>query len=103
MIISKWCRTDDGHVCCVVVDPAWKEHRRFLNPCFSLRILQSFMPIFNKEVKTMVERLKLQAEKGGTFDMYEYMDACTLDMVCRKYFRRPCMALLFHGLNLKMK
>lgn len=43
------------------------------------------MPIFNKEVKTMVERLKLQAKKGGTFDMYEYMDACTLDMVCRKY------------------
>lgn len=43
------------------------------------------MPIFNKEVKTMVERLKLQAKQGGTFDMYEYMDACTLDMVCREY------------------
>ena len=58
-----------------------------MNPCFSLRVLQSFMPIFNKEVKTMVERLKLQASKGGTFDMYEYMDACTLDMVCREYHR----------------
>lgn len=33
----------------------------------------------------MVERLKLQAKTGGTFDMYQYMDACTLDMVCREY------------------
>lgn len=33
----------------------------------------------------MVERLKLQAKKGDTFDMYEYMSACTLDMVCREY------------------
>lgn len=65
-------------------DPAWREHRKFLNPCFTLKILQSFMPIFNKEVKTMVERLKVQASQGGTFDMYEYMDACTLDMVCRE-------------------
>uniref|UniRef100_A0A1L8E4G7 Putative cytochrome n=1 Tax=Nyssomyia neivai TaxID=330878 RepID=A0A1L8E4G7_9DIPT len=41
------------------------------------------MPIFNKEVQTMVERLKHQADKGGTFDMYKYIDACTLDMVCQ--------------------
>lgn len=91
-VVDKWARDNNVvlpllHVCvlcCFVADPAWKEHRRFLNPCFSLRILQSFMPIFNQEVKTMCERLKVQAQKGGTFDMYEYMDACTLDMVCRK-------------------
>lgn len=41
----------------------------------------------------MVERLKLQAKKGGTFDMYEYMDACTLDMVCREYFPNNSMDL----------
>ncbi|GAB0100688.1 Cytochrome P450 [Sergentomyia squamirostris] len=64
-------------------NPSWREHRRFLNPCFTLKILQSFMPIFNTEVKTMVERLKKQADDGGKFDMYKYIDACTLDMVCQ--------------------
>lgn len=33
----------------------------------------------------MVERLKLQSKRGTTFDMYDYMDACTLDMVCGEY------------------
>ena len=32
----------------------------------------------------MVERLKIQAKEGDTFDMYEYMERCTGDMICRK-------------------
>lgn len=61
----------------------WKEHRRFLNPCFSLKILQSYMPIFNTEVKTLIKRLELNVDKEA-FNLYDYMDALTLDVVCRK-------------------
>lgn len=61
----------------------WKDHRKFLNPCFSLKILQSYMPIFNAEVKTLVSRLQLNVDKDA-FNMYDYMDAATLDVVCRK-------------------
>lgn len=69
-----------------LVPPAagpWKDHRKFLNPCFSLKILQSYMPIFNTEVKTLVGRLQQNID-GDAFNMYDYMDAATLDVVCRK-------------------
>uniref|UniRef100_A0A1B0GJT8 Cytochrome n=1 Tax=Lutzomyia longipalpis TaxID=7200 RepID=A0A1B0GJT8_LUTLO len=72
--------TGDG----LVTLPAetWKDHRKFLNPCFSLKILQSYMPIFNTEVKTLIGRLGQRIGKGS-FDMYDYMDACALDVVCQ--------------------
>ncbi|GAB0100689.1 Cytochrome P450 [Sergentomyia squamirostris] len=72
--------TGDG----LVTLPAapWKDHRKFLNPCFSLKILQSYMPIFNREVKTLIDRLDLKVN-SGSFDMYDYMDACSLDIVCQ--------------------
>lgn len=41
------------------------------------------MPIFNAEVKTLVSRLQLNVDKDA-FNMYDYMDAATLDVVCRK-------------------
>lgn len=62
----------------------WKEHRKYLNPTFSLKILQSYMPIFNKESHTLTNRLKDFIRKPA-FDIYRFMDACTLDIVCRKF------------------
>lgn len=41
------------------------------------------MPIFNNEVKTLIGRLG-QKIGSGSFDMYDMMDACALDVVCRK-------------------
>lgn len=45
----------------------------------------------------MVERLKKQADDGGTFDMYKYIDACTLDMVCREYINSLSMTNIHHN------
>lgn len=61
----------------------WKAHRKFLNPCFSLKILQSYMPIFNEQSEVMMQNLAAKLD-GSIFNFYEFMDACTLDMICRE-------------------
>ncbi|GAB0086095.1 Cytochrome P450 [Sergentomyia squamirostris] len=62
--------------------PEWKVHRKLLNPTFSLKILQTYVPIFNKEVKILVNRFNDLVGQGAT-DIYTYMDALTLDVVCQ--------------------
>uniref|UniRef100_A0A1B0F058 Uncharacterized protein n=1 Tax=Phlebotomus papatasi TaxID=29031 RepID=A0A1B0F058_PHLPP len=59
----------------------WKNHRKNLNPCFSLKILQSYMPIFNEQAGIMMKNMSAKLNKGS-FNFYEFMDACTLDMIC---------------------
>lgn len=62
----------------------WRPQRKMLNSTFNVRILNSFIPIFNEKTAIMIENLK--ANIGGeAFDISKYMFACTLDMVCGKY------------------
>lgn len=62
----------------------WKPQRKILNTAFNIRILQSFIPIFNAKVRYLVRNI---GEKVGedAFDISELMFACTLDMVCCEY------------------
>lgn len=59
----------------------WKPHRKILSGAFNLKILQSFVPIFNSKVKYLVRNM---GEKVGQdyFDITPMMHACTLDMIC---------------------
>lgn len=59
----------------------WKPIRKLLNPTFNLKILQSFVPIFNDKTNIMLENLDKEAGNPN-FDLSKYMHACTLDMVC---------------------
>ncbi|GAB0086096.1 Cytochrome P450 [Sergentomyia squamirostris] len=80
--VYKYVSTLAGNgLVCLPAD-TWKEHRKYLNPTFSLKILQSYMQIFNKETNTLTDRLKQYTGKPA-FDIYELMDACTLDIVCQ--------------------
>lgn len=54
------------------------------------------MPIFNTEVKTLVSRLQLNVGQEA-FNMYDFMDCATLDVVCRK-----CPKYKIKPLNLKL-
>lgn len=63
----------------------WRPIRKLLNPSFNLKILQSFVPIFNNKTKIMLENLEKEAGNPN-FDFAPYMHACTLDMVCGKFF-----------------
>lgn len=73
----------DGGGLMTMKGDTWKAHRKFLNPCFSLKILQSYMPIFNEQSAIMMENLEQKVDQGS-FNFYESMDACTLDMICRE-------------------
>lgn len=73
----------DGGGLLTLKGQTWKNHRKFLNPCFSPRILQSYMPIFNEQSAIMMKNLQPQVG-GDSFNFYEFMDACTLDMICRE-------------------
>ncbi|XP_059621733.1 cytochrome P450 4c21-like [Phlebotomus argentipes] len=72
----------DGGGLLTLKGQTWKNHRKNLNPCFSLKILQSYMPIFNEQAGIMMKNMNARLNKGS-FNFYEFMDACTLDMICQ--------------------
>ncbi|XP_055299855.1 cytochrome P450 4g1-like [Sitodiplosis mosellana] len=59
----------------------WKPIRKLMNPSFNLKILQSFVPIFNEKAQYMLDKLDKQAGNAN-FDILPFMNALTLDMVC---------------------
>lgn len=60
-----------------------------MNPSFNLKILQSFVPVFNEKAQTMLNQLDTQTGNAH-FDILPFLNACTLDMVCGK------LALFIH-------
>uniref|UniRef100_A0A1B0DNC0 Cytochrome P450 n=1 Tax=Phlebotomus papatasi TaxID=29031 RepID=A0A1B0DNC0_PHLPP len=81
--VYEFLRSFGGEGLVALPESEWKVHRKLLNPTFSLKILQTYMPIFNKEVKVLVSRLKELTNKKDATDIYTYMDALTLDVVCQ--------------------
>lgn len=67
----------------------WKMHRKYLNPCFNPKLLQSFLPIFNKKSKILADRLKVKLGKDE-FDVYNFIGKCTLDMICNTAMGLEC-------------
>lgn len=49
-----------------------------------MRILQSFIPIFNEKVQRLVRNLDPMVDKP-LFDITPLMHTCTLEMVCGKF------------------
>lgn len=62
----------------------WKPQRKILNTAFNIRILQSFIPIFNAKVAYLVRNIGEKLDDDA-FDISELIFACTLDMVCCEY------------------
>ncbi|XP_062555553.1 cytochrome P450 4c21-like [Armigeres subalbatus] len=59
----------------------WKPYRKALNPTMNVKILNSFVPIFEKFSERMVEKLKCQPE-GIPVDILDFTMECALEMVC---------------------
>ncbi|KAF2885100.1 hypothetical protein ILUMI_21103 [Ignelater luminosus] len=61
--------------------PKWKRHRKIIMPTFNQKILNGFVEIFSEKSKILVEQLQRVAGKG-TFDVFDYLSRCTLDIIC---------------------
>lgn len=61
-------------------DQQWKVQRRALNPTFNLKILNSFIPIFETCSLKMVDELK-GLDSGSTVNILQHVSKCTLEMV----------------------
>ncbi|XP_065073931.1 cytochrome P450 4c21-like [Ochlerotatus camptorhynchus] len=59
----------------------WRPYRKALNPTFNAKILNSFVPIFERFSRKLVQNLKSRPE-GTAVDMLEFTTECALEMVC---------------------
>ncbi|XP_055642301.1 cytochrome P450 4c21-like [Toxorhynchites rutilus septentrionalis] len=59
----------------------WKPYRKSLNSTFNIKILHSFIPIFEKCARAMVARM-MRRPMGVPVDILEFTSECTLEMVC---------------------
>jgi cytochrome P450 len=59
----------------------WKIHRRILSSTFNSNVLDHFVGSFAQNSLTLTQKLKSLAD-GSSFDIYPFICACTLDMIC---------------------
>ncbi|XP_062555154.1 cytochrome P450 4c21-like [Armigeres subalbatus] len=69
----------------------WKLHRKTLNSTFNIRILNSFLPIFNEGTQKLINLLNQHAHSRKVFNILEPLTRCTLEMVCATSFGRKVL------------
>ena len=60
----------------------WKEHRKFFNFSFNIKIIQSFFPTFSKYSEALCSELKKEIGKVEEFDMFKYASRNSFDILC---------------------
>ncbi|XP_067011506.2 cytochrome P450 4V2-like [Anabrus simplex] len=59
----------------------WKKQRRIIAPTLHIKVVETYTEVFNKQANILITKLKQLAD-GRTFDVYELLSLCALDMVC---------------------
>lgn len=57
----------------------WRSHRKLIAPTFHLNVLKSFVGLFNKNSRSICE--KMEKEIGKEFDVHDYMSTVTVDIL----------------------
>ncbi|KAG8251981.1 hypothetical protein J6590_068706 [Homalodisca vitripennis] len=57
----------------------WRKHRKILTPAFHFRVLDKFVPVFEKNARILVE--KLGGMVGKEFDIMPTIALCSLDII----------------------
>ncbi|EJY57330.1 AAEL017215-PA [Aedes aegypti] len=60
----------------------WKQQRKALNSTFNLKILHSFIPIFEECSRKLVNRLQNHVGCSKPINLAQFVSQCTLEMVC---------------------
>ncbi|CAF0836423.1 unnamed protein product [Didymodactylos carnosus] len=69
----------------------WRTRRRILTPSFhDANLLQSFLIIFNEQSRICTSRFETLSEQP--IDMYPFIAACTLDIICEAAMGTSCQA-----------
>ncbi|XP_015836239.2 cytochrome P450 4C1, partial [Tribolium castaneum] len=59
----------------------WKSHRKIINPSFNIQILNSFIGVFNKHSKKLVEKMRKHAGSDSV-DVSYWLFRNTIDISC---------------------
>ncbi|KAK8733802.1 hypothetical protein OTU49_006487, partial [Cherax quadricarinatus] len=69
----------------------WHTRRKLLTPAFHFKILEEFMSVFNKQSNKLIQKLEKKAD-GNTFDIYDDLTLCVLDVICETAMGRSINA-----------
>lgn len=64
-----------------VVDKKWHSRRKLLTNTFHFKILETYIPTFNKHAHLLVKELGKMAGKNQRVSIYPYMTLCALDTI----------------------
>jgi len=64
----------------------WARNRRLLTPAFHFEILKPYMNIYNKSADVLVKKLNRHVESGKSFEMFQNICLCTLDIILKCAF-----------------
>lgn len=71
-----------NNIILIFPDDVWKIHRKSLNYSFNLKILQSFIPIFVENTKSIIDQMMIHAYKNEEFNLLSYTTKCAVSMIC---------------------
>lgn len=60
----------------------WRQHRKILNPSFSLRAMQQLVPTFDEKSRILIKQIEIELDKKQ-FDVYGYLSACSLETLLK--------------------
>uniref|UniRef100_A0A1B0CKF6 Cytochrome n=1 Tax=Lutzomyia longipalpis TaxID=7200 RepID=A0A1B0CKF6_LUTLO len=58
----------------------WKVHRKILSPSFSINMIKTLIPTFNRKAQKMIDKLKNEKE-GVDINLLEHFYTCAVDMI----------------------
>lgn len=71
----------DGGLISASLKRKWKDHRKFFNFAFNLKILESFLPTFVEYSEILCNKLETEVDTGE-FDFFVYAKKISFDILC---------------------
>ena len=59
----------------------WKARRRLITPSFHFKMLEHFLPVFNRNAGVLANKLARHADSGQPVDITHYVHLCAMDTI----------------------